>query len=115
MVQRVLRRWVFLGAIVAITVVCWLTNNAVVLLWWNLGASLAALLIEGITAMALIAQTRRDAVVGRETRVTSRRTERMEREHGVMLREIHAVVCGSVPVRDPKTGRFAKRERGEAA
>ena len=86
-VQHVMRRWAFLGVIVLLTVACWLMNDTV-RTWWNYAASLAALLIEGITAMALINQTLRDAHVSRETRATSQRTERMERAHGDMLRTI---------------------------
>lgn len=106
-VQRVMRRWLFLLGIVALTVVCWITNNAVVLLWWNLGASLAALLIEGVTAMALINQTLRDAQVSRETRAISRRMERLEVEHGRALAAL--LERSGVPERDPKTGRYRKR------
>lgn len=93
-IQHRMRRWSFLGIITFITVVCWATRNVTVLTWWNLAASYGALVIEGVTAMALIQQTLRDAVVSRETRATSKRVEKMEQEHGAMLRDLYTHICG---------------------
>lgn len=94
-IQHVMRRWAFLGAITAITALCWLTNNMVVLTWWNLGASYLAIVIEGITAMALINQTLRDAVVSREVRrlteqqaASLSKMAQLEERHEIMLAAI---------------------------
>ncbi len=76
MIQSIIRRWLFLGIITALTVYVWIVADPI---WqhpltdqWNLWASWLAIAIEGVTAMALINQTRRDAVVIREVRAVSR-------------------------------------------
>lgn len=87
MVQRVMRRWSFLGLITVITIICWSLNDTV-RLWWNYAASWGALAIEGITAMALINQTRRDARVLRDVRDIAQRTERIAR---IVLRDVKEI------------------------
>ena len=78
-VQGVIRRWSFLGVITALTAYVWIVADPI---WrhpltdvWNLWASFLAIVIEGVTAMALINQTRRDACVIREIRAMSRHIE----------------------------------------
>lgn len=110
-VQRVMRRWAFLGAITLVTVICWATRNDGVLLWWNLCASYAALVIEGITAMALINQTLRDARVSRETRSLVREELRDVRE--LLQAKQQAAQAGRHAVRGAD-GRFVKRVEAEA-
>ena len=90
-IQRVMRRWSFIGAILLITVVCWATRNDAILLWWNLAASLMALVIESIVGMAFFKQALRDAVVIRKSERLEERIERMEREHGATLHALHAL------------------------
>ena len=118
-IQHRMRRWSFLGIITGATLVCWATRNPTVLTWWNLAASYGALVIEGITAMALINQTMRDAVVSRHTRATADRvaemaeqTARMEREHGEQLAAIHAAVCvnSNANANAPTTRRSTRRK-----
>lgn len=70
-VQGIIRRWVFLLTILFITLVCWATNNQTVLTWWNLSASLMALVIESIVGLAMFGQTKRDALVLRHTAATT--------------------------------------------
>ncbi len=76
-IQRIMRRWAFLGVVTGITILCWTTRNDNVLNWWNLGASYLALVIESIVGMAMFKQTVRDAVVIRETRTMSRHLEQL--------------------------------------
>lgn len=78
-VQGVIRRWTFLGIISALTAYVWVIADPI---WrhpltdvWNLWASFLAIVIEGVTAMALINQTRRDACVIREIRAMSHHIE----------------------------------------
>lgn len=80
MLQRVMRRWAFLGGITLATAACWLLGDTE-RTWWNYAASYMALVVEGITAMALINQTVRDALV-------TRTILKMEREHGELLRRL---------------------------
>lgn len=75
-VQRVIRNWAFLGVFTAFTLWVWVFLDPI---WrhpitdqWNLWASYMAIFIEGVTAMALINQTRRDALVIREIRAIVR-------------------------------------------
>ncbi len=77
-VQGLIRRWYFLIAISIITVIVWSTNNQVALLWWNLGASYLAILIESVVGLAMFGQTRRDAVALREVRNLSKQIEKQE-------------------------------------
>lgn len=85
-IQRIMRRWAFLGVISLVTFVCWVLGDAT-RVWWNYGASYAAIVIESIVGMFFFGQSLRDAVI-------IRRLERLEREHGDMLRAIYARVCG---------------------
>jgi hypothetical protein len=80
MIQRVIRRWAFIGVLQLITAACfvWGVRNPDVLVWWNLGASDFAIIMEFLVGMAFFGQGLRDAVV-------SRAVERMERAHGEQL------------------------------
>ena len=118
-IQHRMRRWSFLGIITGATLVCWATRNPTVLTWWNLAASYGALVIEGITAMALINQTMRDAVVSRSVRAMEEQNLRMEQEHGEMLAAIHATICASTDTsgrsqRAPTTRRTTARRAEKA-
>lgn len=75
LLQGVIRNWWFLSSIIVITAVCWATNNAEVLIWWNLSASLMALIIEAIVGRAMFGQTRKDAQVIRRTLTLVERLE----------------------------------------
>lgn len=77
-IQGIIRRWTFLITLSCVTVIVWSTNNSTALVWWNLGASYMALVIESVVGIAMIAQTKRDAVVLREVRDISRRIETIE-------------------------------------
>lgn len=87
--QLVMRRWPFLLIVnVAVTIV-WTVVDPI---WYHTPAdivnyllSLLAIDIEGLTAMALINQTVRDAIVNRAVRRMEEQNVRMEREHGEML------------------------------
>ena len=79
LVQGIIRRWLFLGVLTLLTAYVWIVADPI---WhhpltdvWNLWASYLAIFIEGVTAMALINQTRRDATVIREIRRLVRQTE----------------------------------------
>ena len=76
-VQGIIRRWTFLIVISIITAIIWATDNSTALTWWNLGASYLALVIESVVGIALFAQTKRDAVVMRETRAISQHVEKI--------------------------------------
>jgi hypothetical protein len=80
MIQRVIRRWAFIGVLQLVTAACfvWGVRTPDVLVWWNLGASDFAIIMEFLIGMALFGQGLRDAVV-------SRAVERMERAHGEQL------------------------------
>jgi hypothetical protein len=71
-VQGIIRRWTFLGMVTLVTALVWATRNETALQWWNLVASYVAILIESIVGLAMIGQTRRDALVIREIRALSR-------------------------------------------
>jgi hypothetical protein len=74
-IQGIIRRWTFLGLLTVVTILAWITRNETVLLWWNLGASYLALVIESIVGLGMYSQTRRDAVVMREVRAMSQHIE----------------------------------------
>lgn len=102
--QHVLRRWPFLIATQVITLVCWIAGAFIplVLVWWNVGASDLAIIIEGITAMALINQTIRDAVVNRSILKDVRQ----------LVQDLHAKVdaqSAQTAQRDATTGRYVKK------
>jgi len=93
MIQGVIRKWLFLGIITALTGTVWVIADPI---WrhpltdqWNLWASYLAIIIEGVTAMALINQTRRDAVVLREVRAIARATRAQDDE---LLKQTHLLV-----------------------
>jgi hypothetical protein len=67
-IQFAIRRWVFIGAITTITIVCWALgiHNAIVLLWWNLVASWGALFIESVVGISMFEQTTSDAKIIRK-------------------------------------------------
>lgn len=80
-VQGVMRRWTFLLALSALTALVWVILDPI---WrhppteqWNLWASYLAIMIEGVTAMALINQSRRDAVVIREIRALAQQMSQL--------------------------------------
>ena len=79
-IQGVIRNWNFLIVVLLLTAICWATNNAAILLWWNLSASLLAIVIESIVGLAMFGQTRRDALVLREIRAIARRLESLEQQ-----------------------------------
>lgn len=128
MVQRVMRRWLFLGVMTLLTLYVWVVADPI---WrhpltdvWNLSASYLAIVIEGVTAMALINQTRRDAVVVRSILRLEEQNARRDVEQTRQLAEIRADVAavraalggGASPrLRDAKTGRFMKVRREAAA
>lgn len=98
-IQRLIRRWAFIGAVQLITAICWLIGvwHPEVLTWWNLAASDFAIIMEFLIGIAMLGQTVRDALVSRAVR-------RMEQEHGEQLRvqgqqiaELHALLMGKEP------------------
>jgi len=71
--QGIFRRW---STMILIQVVCvaWLAlGSASARNWWNYSWSDLAIIVENVTMLALFSQTRRDAVVMRETREMARR------------------------------------------
>jgi hypothetical protein len=76
-IQGVIRRWTFLIIITLVTIVVWTINNPTALLWWNLGASYLALVIESIVGLAMFGQVKRDAVALREVRAISQHIEQL--------------------------------------
>ena len=88
LVQGIIRRWTFLLVITLITIAVWSTNNSMALIWWNLGASYLALVIESVVGIAMFSQTRRDAVVLRETRKLSQGIEKVEQQEIEILQHI---------------------------
>jgi hypothetical protein len=74
-IQGIIRRWAFLIVVTLITACVWVTRNATALLWWNLGASYLAIVIESIVGLAMFGQTKRDALVIREIRAIARHVE----------------------------------------
>jgi len=65
-VQEIVRRWAFILTITAVTFLCWSTQNAHILMWWNFGASWMALVIESVVGIAMFQQTKADAKVIRK-------------------------------------------------
>lgn len=80
-VQGIIRRWAFLGMVLLITALCWMTRDATILLWWNLCASLLAIVIENIVGIAMFSQTRRDALI-------LRRIDKLEEQNHRLLERI---------------------------
>jgi hypothetical protein len=74
-IQSIVRRWLSLIIIILITALCWATNNPIILTWWNLAASLLAIIIEFIVGLSMLGQTRRDACILREIRAIDNRIE----------------------------------------
>ena len=68
LIQGVIRRWLFLAFIGTATLVVWIVGvgQPQVLVWWNLAASLLAVVIESIVGMFLFGQMKRDAVILRK-------------------------------------------------
>ncbi len=64
-VQGIIRRWFFLLLITIATAIAWGVGSMQpqVLVWWNLAASYAAILIESIVGMFMFGQMKRDAVI----------------------------------------------------
>lgn len=90
-IQGVIRRWIFLGIVTALTAYVWVADP----IWrhpltdqWNLSASYLAIAIESVTAMAIINQARRDAVVLREIRDQARRDAAVLREIRALSQEV---------------------------
>jgi len=79
-IQGVIRRWLFLVILTIITILVWSTNHPIALLWWNLGASYLAIVIESIVGIALFSQTRRDAVALREVRAMAQHLQAQDEE-----------------------------------
>lgn len=94
--QLVMRRWPFLLAINIAVAVVWTVVDPI---WRHSPAdtvnyllSLLAIDIEGLTAMALIMQTLRDAVINRAVRRMADQNLRMETAHGEQLTRLSAQV-----------------------
>ena len=68
LIQGVIRRWLFLAFITTVTLVVWIVGAFLpaALVWWNLAASLLAVMIESIVGMFLFGQMKRDAVILRK-------------------------------------------------
>lgn len=90
--------------VTVITILVWVTNCGAALVWWNLGASYLALVIESVVGIAMFAQTKRDAVVMREVRAMSQHVETIAE---ALLKDVVAIEeqlddhddPGSVPAR----------------
>jgi len=82
-IQGIIRRWLFLIIIIVVTAVCWVVGSAVadVLTWWNLAASLMALIIESVVGIAMFSQTKRDAKIIRGLR------DNVQRMHVARIRD----------------------------
>src|SRR5579884_3317083 len=87
-IQNAFRRWTMLIIILVVTALCWLTRNEAVLLWWNLAASLLAIIIEFIVGLAMLGQCKRDAVCLREVRAISQRMEQLAQ---VLLKDVTTI------------------------
>lgn len=81
MIQGVIRRWAFVGIFTLVTAYIWFFADPI---WrhdptdmWNLSASYLAIFIEGVTAMAIINQAKRDAVVLRQIRDLTQQVKKM--------------------------------------
>ena len=88
LVQGIIRRWTFLVIVTIATAIAWSTNNAAVLLWWNLCASFLAIMIESVVGIAMFSQTRRDATVLREVRAIGSRIEKIAE---VVLKDVEQI------------------------
>jgi len=84
-IQGIIRRWTFLCIVLAVTAACWLTNNPGVLTWWNLSASLLAIIIETIVGLAMFGQTRRDAVIIRKVERQEQMILQIVEHHGITV------------------------------
>lgn len=107
MIQAVIRRWLFLGLITAITAYVWVVADPI---WqhgatdqWNLWASYLAIAIESVTAMALINQTRRDAVL-------IRRMVRMEEKIEGQTEVLVQLAQGQAEIRRQTTGALQEEQ-----
>lgn len=92
--QLVMRRWPFLLLINVAVAVVWTVVDPI---WLHSPAdtvnyllSLLAIDIEGLTAMALIQQCLRDAVINRAVRTMADQNLRMETAHGAQLTALEA-------------------------
>lgn len=113
--QRIIRRWVFLGLITAITTYTWAVWDPI---WrqspanvWNFFLSYLAIFIEGVVGKFFFAQSMRDARIIRailrelvehvrrllrQVLAMSRQNLRMEREHGRELAALRLVAEAQV-------------------
>lgn len=110
-IQGVLRRWAVLIGIILVTVVCWITTNSTVLLWWNLSASLLAIIIEFIVGIAVLGQTKRDALILRHTAQLSEINQR-QLEH---LEQLVGQIAAITEVLDTHVNTTAREHGAELA
>lgn len=81
--QKLFRRW---STMIILQVICvvWLAfGDANARNWWNYSWSDLAIIVENVTMLALFSQTRRDAVVMRETREIAKRVVSLEENAAV--------------------------------
>lgn len=83
--QGIFRRWSTMIAIQVVAVVALAFGDANVRNWWNYTWSDLAIVVENVTMLALFAQTRRDAVVMRETREITRRMAEADAKRDLIL------------------------------
>lgn len=110
LMQGLIRRWLFLGAITGVTAAVWATRDPTALVWWNLGASYLALVVESLVGIAMFGQTKRDAVVLRRVDRNDEATRRLLEELlnlKAHVGEIHAATAGGhIPPRRGPGGRY---------
>ena len=80
LIQGVIRRWLFIALLFTVTFIVWIVGAFLpaALVWWNLAASLLAVVIESIVGMFLFGQMKRDAVILRKLEHTLAHVEGQE-------------------------------------
>lgn len=93
--QGVIRRWAFIETICLVSLASWVfvackvgvglrSGPLAVLTWWNLMASLMALIIESVVGIGMFSSSRRDSVILRHLKVV---VDHLAQEEGVVLPE----------------------------
>ncbi len=91
--QGLFRRWSTMALIQVVCVVWLALGDQNARNWWNYSWSDLAIIVENVTMLALFSQTRRDAVVMRETREIARRQTDADCQRDDLLTKVHALTA----------------------
>ena len=117
LIQRVIRRWMFLGAITTITIYVWVIRDPI---WyhspadtWNYFLSWLAVAIESIVGMFFFAQAIRDAIVMRQTKAMVEKMEVLAEKTEQVAERVEQIARAVLGVVEALEGRQALPSGGQ--